>query len=786
MRFRPGETVGRYEIRAALGSGGMGEVYRARDGKLDRDVAIKFVAAPDGRSSASLSLSEARAAAALSHPNLCTLFEVEEGDGEPFIVMELVEGQPLASLVGVEGLPERSVRRWGAQIAAGVAHAHDRRIVHRDLKCGNVMITSDGRAKVLDFGIARRYATQDVEQATTVARALDETGTLAGTLPYMAPELLRGEAPTPASDVWALGIVLFEMATGHRPFTGRTSVDLTSAILREPVPAMRPETTPALVAIVRRCLEKQPGARYPNAGQVAAALEVIDSDVQQAPTASRRSLARAGLAAGVLILVLGAVALLWRGRPSPGALDAPIRSLAILPLSDLSGSTSDEYFVDGITDALIGEIGQLESLSVIARTSVMRYKGSTKSIPEIARELNNVDAVLEGSVLRVGSRVRVTAQLVQAKTALSLWTNTYEREIGDIIALQRDLARTVAGALRIRLTPAQASRLAKPSPVAPAAAEAYLRGRYQWNKRTAESLLASIRLFEEAARHDASYAAPLAGLASSYVLLGGLAIGETPSSDSLPKARQAALQALALDPDLVEGHAALGYTLLYQWDLPGSERELRRAIDLNANDATARFWYAVRLAAEARFDQALAEVARARELDPVSPIVTAGVSWMNHFARRHDRAAAFADAALALEPEFQIGLARSGVAAKHLGDYPRAIAQLERAVKLSNQGPDHLAQLGQALALQGRRADARAILDRLADLATRRYVPAYDFALVHASLGEADEAFRWLRRAFDQRYGPLVFLSVDPDVDALRADPRMAVLIGDVKRGAAQ
>jgi TolB-like protein/tetratricopeptide (TPR) repeat protein len=686
-------------------------------------------------------------------------------------------------MIGPGGLSERLVLRYGAQVAAGVGHAHERRIVHRDLKCANVMIASDDSAKVLDFGIARRLPAAELRDATTVATPLVGEGVLAGTLPYLAPELLRGEPPSPRSDVWALGVVLHEMATGHRPFTGRTGVDLASAILHAPTPPMPAETSSALASIVERCLSKEPGARYTNAGELAAALQALETRAEPASRIRGRP-RRVPAAAVIAMLAIAAAVLIWRGRLPAAAPDAPIRSLAVLPLADVAGSTTDEYFVDGITDALIGEVGQLDALSVISRTTAMRYKQTTKTIPEIAKELN-VDAVLEGSVLRVGSRIRVTAQLVNASTALSVWTSSFERDVGDIIALQRDIARTVASALSVRLTPQQQQRLVSPSPVVPAAVEAYLKGRHEWNRRTPESLRAAIALFEEAVRHDRSYAAPHAGLASSWVLMGGIAIGELRAEESLPRARDEALEALKLDANLAEGHAALAYTRFYQWDLAGSEAAFERAIQINPSDATTRFWYGARLAAEGRFDEAIGQAERARLLDPASPIITAGVSWMNHFARRHDRAAAMATAALALEPDFVIGLSRLGTARKHLRDFPRAVEASERAVTLSKDGPDHIAQLGQIYAMQGRAADAHRALDQLTELARRRYVPPYDFALVHASLGNKDEAFTWLRRASDERYGPLVFLAVDPDVDALRGDPRLAAIAAEVKRGPA-
>ena len=777
MRFQPGQVLGRYEIVAALGSGGMGEVYRARDSRLARDVALKFANADAPESAAAISLSEARAASALNHPHLCTLFEVDEADGQAVIVMELVEGELLAAATGPHGLPPATVIRWGAQIAAGVAHAHDRGVVHRDLKSTNIMITRDGRVKVLDFGLARRVDLHAIEVATTV-RTPARADALAGTLPSMAPEVLRGGEPTPRSDVWAIGIVLFEMATGRRPFTGSTAFDLTASIIREPLPDPGPGVPPALATVIRRCLEKLPDARYADAGQLAAVLDAIGPDPAPAATRGPVRVTRRFVLAATLAIVAGLALLGW-WRPWSAAPAPAIRSLAVLPLSDLSGAARDDYFADGVTDALIGEIGQLDPLRVISRTSAMRYKGSSKSIPEIARELS-VDAVLEGSVLRVGPRVRLTAQLVDARTALSLWTTTFEREVGELIGLQRDLARRVATELRVRLTPAQTERLGSAARVAPAAVEAYLLGRYHWNKRTPPSIAESITFFEEAIAQDPSYAAPYAGLAASYVLLGGFGYGAAPASEAFPKAREVALRALTLDPDLPEGHTALAYTLLYLSDLEGSERAFKRAIELNPNDATTRVWYGARLAAEGRFDESIAQAERGRSLDPVSPIITAGVSWMFHLAGRHDSALTWARATLALEPDFIIGGLRLGSALKHRGDLPAAVVELERFVKLSGEGPDLLAQLGQVYARAGRRADAQRIIERLRTLSATRYVPAYDVALVHASLGERDEAFAWLRRAFDERYGPLVFARIDPDLNELRGDPRMADLIRDI------
>jgi serine/threonine-protein kinase len=758
----------------------MGEVYRARDNRLDRDVAVKFVKATASSSTATLSLAEARAASALNHPHLCTLFAVEEMQGEAFIVMELVEGRLLSDAIGSKGLSSDALVRYASQIAAAVAHAHERHIVHRDLKSANVIIGDSG-AKVLDFGIARRYVDAELQKTTVAGDSLGGLGSIAGTLPYMAPEVLRGEPASTRSDVWALGVLFYEMATGHRPFAGATGAELTSAILRDAAPSLPAGAPNALRGVVHRCLRKEPGQRYANAGQVTAALETSAFDA--APPARARPRWRAvPMAVAAVVLAVIVAALLW-WRPSATPIERPtIGSLAILPLTDLSRPAPDDAFADAITDALIGEVGQLGSLRLISRTSAMRYRGSQKSIPEIARELG-VDAVLEGSVLRSGSRLRITAQLVDAKSALSLWTRVYERDVGDLIALQRDLARTVATELRVQVTPSQQTRLTTEHRVAPAAVEAYLRGRYQWSKRTPDSLAASILSFEEAIRHDAEYAPAYVGLASTYVLLSGLQIAAGPSRFSLPKAREAATHAVALDPGLAEAHAALAYTLLYQWDLDGSEKEFERAIALNPNDGNTRFWHAARLAAVGRFEESVAEASRGRQLDPVSPIITAGVSWMNHFARNHEQAAAMAVATMAFEPDFVIAHARRGVALKHLGEYGQAAAAINRCLTLSPDNPDHLAQLGQIHALQGQRHAARQVIARLKQLAATRFVPAYDLALVHAALGERDAAFEWLQRAYDERYGPLVFLRVDPDIDGVRDDPRFDALVARIRPG---
>jgi len=769
MPFEAGRRLGRYRIIALLGSGGMGDVYRAHDSRLDRDVAIKLLKqTPGSPDSAAAAMAEARAASALTHAHVCTLHEVDEVEGHTFLVMELVEGQTLAAVIGRRGLPAERATRYAAQIASALAHAHERQVIHRDLKSANVMITPDGRVKVLDFGIARRTANPGFDATTRSIAAFEAPGVVSGTLAYMAPEVIQGSAADARSDIWSFGIVMFEMLTGSRPFEGGSAFELASSILHAALPELPADTPSGLRRIMGRCLSREPGERYQSANEVAAALAAISTDAT--PLSSKRARVAPGLtyaAFALLAITAGVLSWLTWGRDR----DAAIGSLVVLPFADLSAGERSEYLADGVTDAVITELGQLGALRVISRTSSMRFRDSGKSIQEIARELG-VDAVLEGSLVRDEGRVRVTARLMRAATESSLWTGSYDRELGDILALQRDFAKTVARELRLSLTPDQTSELERQQPVNPEAVEAYLKGRYQWAKRTPASLLFSIELFEAAIRADPSYAAPHAGLANVYVLLGLSEIAVRSPAESLRQAKAEAALALALDPRTAEAHTALGYALLWSWDLAESERAFQRAIELNPSDATTRFWHAVRLTAEGRFEEAIAEARFGQKLDPVSPIITAGLSFVFHLAGRHADAEEYARRTLEIEPDFYMGLSRLGVAHKQQRAYDRAVDALQRAVTVSGRHPDALAQLGQTYALQGRIREARQLLDELNVLSESRYVPAFARVLVFAGLGERDEAFNWLERAYDERYGPLMLLRVDPNLAALRDDPR--------------
>ncbi len=671
----------------------MGVVYRAVDTRLGRDVALKFLHEEIAADSHSVERfrREARAASALNHPNVCTVYDVGEHQGRHFMVMELLEGRSLRDMIGGKPLPLEQVLSLGNQVAEALEAAHSKGIVHRDVKPGNVFVTAQGRAKVVDFGLAKIVPGPDTE---TEARSMSGVGAIIGTVPYMAPEQLLGTEVDSRTDIHALGALLYEMSTGLRPYRQETLPRLTEDVLHtppKPPREIRSEISPELQTIILKCLKKSPADRYPTMADVLSPLRALS-----APTpVTRGGLRSYALWGGLLALLVVALVAVhyFRSASPPGRL---FDSLAVLPLSNLSGDPEQEYFTDGMTEALIANLSRVKSLRVISRTSAMRYRDSDKSIPQIAEELG-VDAVVEGSVLRSGRRVRITAQLIEAATDRHLWAESYERDLGDVLALQSEVARSIADEVRHTLTAEEGDRPLGPGPVVPEAYEAYLKGRYFWNRRSAEAMKTGIDYFETATRLDPSYAPAWAGLADSHLLLSVYPLSEVPPSTALPRVRDAARRALALDDSLAEAHTSLAYERLWSWDFDASETEFRRAIDLNPNYAMAHFWYGARLAAEGRFDESLAQAMAAQRLDPVSPILKAGVSWMHHLARRHDQEILWARETLVLEPAFLVGRYRLGEGLLHSGNAAEAITEFEKAVELSDGRPESSGVVGSCL-----------------------------------------------------------------------------------------
>jgi len=772
--------LGPYVVEEKIGAGAMGEVYRARDDRLGRAVALKLLRAEDAEAKRRLE-QEARSASSLNHPNICTIFEVGEFDGRLCLAMELVDGRPLEAEIPNDGLPESSVLRIGVQLADALEHAHQHRITHRDLKTANVMLTPQGRVKVLDFGVAVR-APRASHDTTTTTIAMTASGSIAGTLAYMAPEVLRGQPADARSDLWALGVILFETVSGRRPFQGATTYDLTSAILRDLPPSLPAHISAGLGAIIRRCLDKEPSQRYQHAGELRAALEtlgVATSSNTKPRSGGTSRFARVAVAAVVVATLLVGLALSGRRWLSGSTATPSVTSLAVLPLKNLSGETSEEYFADGMTEALIGDLAQIRALKVISRTSIMRYRASQKSLPEIARELN-VDAVVEGSVARVENRVRVTAQLIHAATDTTLWARTYERPLSDALKLQSEVAASIAGEVRVQITPGERERLSSAAAVVPAAHDAYLRGRYFWNTRTEAGLQKSIEYFQQALSADPGYVAAYSGLADAYSLVAGY--GPVPPHEAFPRAKAAARRALELDASNAEAHTSLAFLLtVYDFDWVGGEQEFLKAIELNPNYATAHHWYGHNLMFVRRFDEAVAQIARAKALDPLSPIINTEVGYPMFFARQYDRAIGEYRRAIELDPGFYRAHWLLGQAYEQKRMFPEAIASLEKAVELSGGNPVMQAALAHAWASAGQTARAKDMLDRLTRLSSTQYFSPYFIAEIHIALGNREQALDWLEKAYDARDYFFRWLAIDPRLDPVRSTPRFQALIYRLK-----
>ncbi len=780
-----GQTLGHYRVVEKIGAGGMGVVYRAHDERLDRDVALKVLPAGTLADEAARKrfCKEALALAKLNHPNIGTLHDFDTQDGVDFLVMEYIPGVTLSDKLAGGALPEKEIARLGVQLAEGLAAAHEQGVVHRDLKPGNLRLTPDGRVKILDFGIAKlvRPAT-----ATAATESFTETQAVAGTLPYMAPEQLRGEQADHRSDLYSFGVILYGMATGRHPFQEKLATALADDILHKP-PAppgrLNPELSPRLEEIILKCLEKEPENRYQSAKELLVDLRRLGAPTSlEVVPAPRRLGTRRG---AVLVAGIGLVAILamlfglnvrgWRERLLGRAGTSRIRSLAVLPLANLSGDPEQEYFADGMTEALITELAQISALRVISRSSVMQYKGKQKPLPEIAKALN-VDAVVEGSVQRAGKRVRITAQLVDARRDRHLWAQSYERDLSDILTLQDEVARAIATEIQVKLTPHEQTRLASARPVNPEAHEAYLLGRFYWNTRTQEGLEKALAYFQQALEKDPHYAPAYAGMADYYSILPFYS-RSTPK-EVFPKAKAAALKALEIDNTLAEAHAALAYTMAYyDWDWAGAEREFKRAIELNPNSNTAHQAYSRLLSVTGRPEEAQAEMQGAQELDPLSLLPLGNMAMLSYFGGQYDLAIKQLQRTLELDPNFPVAPWGMGLAYEQKGMYEEAIAAFQRAESIAGGSPNVAASLGHAYAVSGRRREAEKIIAELKEQSKKKYVSSYQIALIYAGLGEKNQAFAWLQKAYEERSTLLAYFEMDPRLAPLRSDPRFQDLL---------
>jgi TolB-like protein/Tfp pilus assembly protein PilF/predicted Ser/Thr protein kinase len=780
-RFGPGDHLGAYEILEFIAAGGMGEVYRARHTVLGRVVAIKTVGSGLSEPTARRRLiREAQHAATLAHANVCTIYEVGEADDQPFIVMEYIDGRQLRDVLRDTPPELPRTLRIGIQVAGALAHAHEHGIIHRDLKSSNVAIDSTGRAIVLDFGLAKRLPS---DSGTRRDSTLTTHGMLAGTLSHMAPEVLLGAEADVRSDIWALGVLLYELATGELPFSGRTSYETSAAILADPPRPMGTQVPLALRLVIERCLAKNPDARYQRGSDVQAALDAIERRRSWPVVGSLIVSMRRRTLLIIAAAVIAAPVLLWVGervsREFTRAVPTRVSTLALLPLANATGDPGSAYYAEGVTDALIAQLGAVTNVRIISWPSALRVASEATSPSEVARRLG-ANMIVEGTLRRASGRIAIDLRLVDPAGGRVLWSDRYDRDARDVLALQADVVRALALAIRLTIRPEAEDRLATVRAVRPDVYEEFLKGRYEWNQRTSQSLKQAAAHFTRAVELDPTYAPAHAALADSYNQLGTVLVGSGSPRQFRPLAEAEAIKALQLDPYSAEAHAALGYARHYQLQWSDAEREFRRAIELNPSYALVHVWYANLLMSRLRLDEALREVRAARELDPFSLIVNTNVAWILEFSGKHQESIDQLERTLALDSSYVQAHMRLADALVSTGRFDEAIAHARRVVDLTGRTPSSLGALGKTQARAGLRADARATLNEMLSRARTEYVPAWSIASVYAALGEVDSAVAWTERAYDEGSNVIAYLAVDPVARSLRGQPRFDRLLARV------